>query len=89
MTQANDQDQELRKRRARLFRNGRSQAVRIPKDLEFPGSEVILRKEGDRLVIEPAPTRSGLLRALASMTATAERLPDVDRGLRRVDDVEL
>ena len=39
---------------ARLFINGRSQAVRIPKDLAFEGvNEVSIRKEGDRLIIEP------------------------------------
>jgi antitoxin VapB len=45
-------------RRASLFRNGRNQAVRIPRDLELPGHEVLLRKEGERLIIEPAPPRS-------------------------------
>ena len=29
-------------RQARLFRNGRNQALRIPRDLEFPGDTVIL-----------------------------------------------
>lgn len=39
---------------ARLFTNGRSQAVRIPKAFEFEGvSEVVMRKEGDALVIVP------------------------------------
>ena len=39
---------------ARLFKNGKSQAVRIPRALEFEGvSEVTIRREGRRLVIEP------------------------------------
>jgi antitoxin VapB len=76
-------------RRVRLFRNGRSQAVRIPKDFEFAGDEVVLRKEGERLVIEPVPAKSGLLRALSSLTATDEQLPDIDEGLGRLDDVKL
>lgn len=39
----------------RLFTNGRSQAVRIPKAYEFEGvSEVLIRKEGDALIIVPA-----------------------------------
>lgn len=82
-------DQQSIERRVRLFRNGRSQAVRIPKDLEFPGSEVVLRKEGERIVIEPAPHRSNLLRALASLRPTDEKLPDIDIGLHALDDVEL
>ena len=76
-------------RRVRLFRNGRSQAVRIPKEMEFPGEEVVVRKEGTRIVIDPAPTKSGLLSALASLRATDEQLPDVDRGLVRLDDLRL
>jgi virulence-associated protein VagC len=38
---------------AKLFRNGRSQAVRLPKEFRFPGDEVTLRREGDAVVIEP------------------------------------
>lgn len=40
---------------ARLFINGRSQAVRIPKAFQFEGvSEVLIRKEGDALILVPA-----------------------------------
>jgi antitoxin VapB len=40
---------------AKLFTNGRSQAVRIPKAYQFEGvSEVVIRREGDALVIVPA-----------------------------------
>lgn len=38
--------------RARLFRNGGSQAIRLPRECRFPGDEVILRKQGDRVIIE-------------------------------------
>ena len=39
---------------AKLFKNGQNQAIRIPKDFEFKGiSEVSIRKEGDRIIIEP------------------------------------
>lgn len=41
--------------RAKIFRNGGSQAVRLPKDCRFPDdqTEVIVRKVGDRVVLEP------------------------------------
>ena len=40
-------------RSARLFRNGRSQAVRIPREFEFEGSDVTIRRDGPgRLLIE-------------------------------------
>lgn len=40
-------------RRVKRFRNGRSQAVRIPREFELSGEEAILPKEGERLIIEP------------------------------------
>ncbi|MEZ4299251.1 MAG: AbrB/MazE/SpoVT family DNA-binding domain-containing protein [Polyangiaceae bacterium] len=39
--------------RAKLFANGRSQAIRLPKELRLPGEEVLIRKEGQRLIVEP------------------------------------
>lgn len=48
----------MAERRVRLFKNGRSQAVRIPREFELPGEEAIMRKEGDRLIIEPARKKS-------------------------------
>ena len=38
---------------AKLFKNGRSQAVRIPKEFRFEGSEVYVEKDGDRVVLSP------------------------------------
>jgi antitoxin VapB len=58
----------------RLFKNGRNQAVRIPREFELPGDEAIMRKEGERLIIEPVPRRS-LLAILAT-------LPDLDEEFR-------
>ena len=39
--------------RAKLFANGRSQAVRLPKEFRMPGSEVLVHRDGDRLILEP------------------------------------
>lgn len=38
---------------AKLFQNGRSQAVRLPKEFRFKGDEVRIRKEEDRVILEP------------------------------------
>ncbi len=38
---------------AKLFKNGRSQAVRLPKEYRFKGSEVMIRQEGSRVILEP------------------------------------
>ncbi|MEQ1617179.1 MAG: hypothetical protein ABL883_02405 [Terricaulis sp.] len=53
-------------RRVKLFKNGRNQAVRIPREFELPGEDAIMRKEGARLVIEPAAPQS-LLALLATL----------------------
>ncbi len=44
-------------RQVRLFRNNRNQAVRIPVEFELPGSEAIISREGDRLIIAPVRKR--------------------------------
>ncbi|MBX3166379.1 MAG: AbrB/MazE/SpoVT family DNA-binding domain-containing protein [Candidatus Eremiobacteraeota bacterium] len=44
--------------RARLFTNGKSQAVRLPKALRFQTDEVLMWREGDRIILEPAPKDS-------------------------------
>ena len=38
---------------AKLFTNGRSQAVRLPKEFRFKGTEVKIRKEGRKVILEP------------------------------------
>ena len=64
-------------RLVRLFRNGRNQAVRIPRQFELPGEEAIIRKEGERLVIEPVPKKS-LLDVLAGLEPLQEDFPPID-----------
>lgn len=73
-------------RYVKLFTNGRNQAVRIPREFELPGEDAIMRKEGDRLIIEPVPPRS-LLGLLATLDPIDEDLPSVDD--LPIDDVDL
>jgi len=42
-------------RTARLFRNGKNQAVRLPREFEMQSSEVIIRKQGESLILTPKP----------------------------------
>jgi antitoxin VapB len=58
-------------RHVKLFKNGRNQAVRIPREFELPGEDAIMRKEGDRLIIEPATPKS-LLAVLATLESLDE-----------------
>ena len=62
----------MTERHVKLFKNGRNQAVRIPREFELPGENAIIRKEGQRLIIEAVPPKS-LLAVLAT-------LPTLDIG---------
>jgi antitoxin VapB len=64
-------------RHVKLFRNGRNQAVRIPRELELPGEDALIFREGTRLVIEAAPPRS-LLSLLATLSPIDEDFPIID-----------
>jgi len=64
-------------RHVKLFKNGRNQAVRIPREFELPGEDAIIRKEGQRLIIEPAPPRS-LLAVLAALSTLDEEFPPIE-----------
>jgi len=63
-------------RHASLFRNGRNQAVRIPREFEIKGTEVLIRKEGDCLILTPIG-KNRLLELLASWEPLADAIPDV------------
>ena len=76
------------KRHVRLFRNGRNQAIRIPKEFELDAQEAIIIKENNRLVIEPV-SKKGLLAVLKDLAPLEESFPDVDEGLPALDDVRL
>jgi antitoxin VapB len=76
-------------RHVRLFRNGRNQALRIPRDLELDADEAVIRRDGDRLIVEPVQRRADLAALLAGWTPLEETLPDFDEGLPPLDDIEL
>ncbi len=64
-------------RQVKLFKNGRNQAVRIPREFELPGEDAIMRKEGNRLIIEPVPPKS-LLALLATLEPIDEEFPEIE-----------
>lgn len=43
------------RRKAKIFMNNRSQAVRLPKDFQFATEEVFIRKEGQDVILSPRP----------------------------------
>jgi antitoxin VapB len=68
---------EVNKRHASLFRNGRNQAVCIPREFEMEGSEVLIRKDGDQLILTPV-RRHRLRDLLASWVPLDDALPEVE-----------
>ncbi len=76
-------------REAKLFRNNRSQAVRIPAEFELPGDRVLISRDGERLIIEPTPKSRGLIALLDAWEPLDEPFPDVDERLPQLRDVEL
>jgi antitoxin VapB len=64
-------------RLVKLFTNGRSQAVRIPREFELPGDTALIRKEGNRLIIEAMPPQS-LIDLLRTLEPIADDFPDFD-----------
>ncbi len=64
-------------RYVKLFRNGRNQAVRIPREFELPGEDAIIRREGQRLIIEPVPPKS-LLAVLQALPTLDEDFPSIE-----------
>jgi antitoxin VapB len=76
----------MTERHVKLFKNGRNQAVRIPREFELPGEDAIIRKDGQRLIIEPAPPRS-LLAILATLPTLDEEFPPIED--RPADPVDL
>lgn len=77
-------------REAKLFRNNKSQAVRIPADFEFACERVRIHRDGERLIIEPAP-RKNLLEVLAALEPLGpeDAFPDIDETLPPAKDIDL
>ena len=60
--------------RAKLFQHGRSQAVRLPKEFRFSGTEVYVRRQGDDVVLSSCPR--------ASMRSLLDALGEFEPGFR-------
>ena len=62
-------------KRAKLFANGRSQAVRLPKEFRFPGAEVYIERRGEEVVLRP-------VRSATEGIAASRTLGDIARYFR-------
>lgn len=78
-------------RAVKLFRNNRSQAVRIPAEFELPGTTVLIHKVGDKLIIEPEPKAdlATILRSLSPLGPEDQLPENFDDGLGPLRSVDL
>jgi len=65
-----------RPKEAKLFRNNRSQAVRIPVEFELPGDRVMIHREGNKLIIEPVTRPTNIVELLAEWKKEAPLGPE-------------
>jgi antitoxin VapB len=61
---------------ASLFINGRSQAVRLPREFRFEGTHVYATKEGNRVILSPVDDR---MERLIALMGSSPDFPDVAR----------
>lgn len=77
----------------RLFKNGRNQAVRIPRDWELPGKTAMVSRDGARLILEPMAKKT-LADVIAELRRRGplppeDRFPDIDSDLPPAESVDL
>jgi antitoxin VapB len=62
-------------KRVKLFKSGRNQAIRIPREFELPGEYAVMRKEGKSLIVEPPSPRRSLTALLQTLPTLEEDFP--------------
>jgi antitoxin VapB len=71
-----------------LVRDGNRQTLQIPQELFLLTKEVSIRKQGEKLIIEPYLQKT-LLEILATLDDIDEKFPNIDEGLLPLDNIEL
>jgi antitoxin VapB len=80
---------------AKLFQHGGSQAVRLPKDFRFEGTEVEIEKRGDEVVLRPRPkpqlkTLADVARFMHESFPEGRDFPDCEQPLSpQIRDLDL
>jgi antitoxin VapB len=78
---------------ARLFKNGRSQAVRLPAEFRFEGTEVNIRRDPKtgEVILSPKPQRTGswdkFFQAVDKLGLDEDFMKDRDQGEHEREDV--
>ena len=63
---------------------GNQQMILVPQEFELESREAVIRKEGNRLIIEPVK-QSSLLALLMTLSPIEDEFPDVDTDLLSLD----
>ncbi len=74
-------------RHARLFRNGRNQALRIPREFELAADEVTIRRDDGRLVVEAVERTRSLAEVLATLAPLEEDFPTISDPPSEPEDI--
>ncbi len=69
-------------RTAKLFQNGQSQAVRLPKEFRFKGTKVYIRRLGSNVVLIPEDTDPWKAMFEAAAMFTPDFMEDRDQGVQ-------
>lgn len=72
----------------KLIQTGNTQTLTIPPELTLSTTEVIIKEDNGKLIIEPYKKKS-LLETFATLDDIEEDFPNVDEGLLPLDDIEL
>ncbi|MDJ0504917.1 MAG: AbrB/MazE/SpoVT family DNA-binding domain-containing protein, partial [Nostocales cyanobacterium LE14-WE12] len=72
----------------KLIQTGNTQTLTIPPELTLSTTEVIIREDNGKLIIEPYKKKS-LLETFSTLDDIEEDFPDIDEGLLPLDDIEL
>ena len=70
--------------KVKLIQKGNTQSLTLPEELNLATTEVTIRQEDDKLIIEPLKKKS-LLETFATLEDIEEDFPDVDEGLLPLD----
>ena len=64
-------------RRIKIIQTGGEQSIPVPREFALPTEDALIRKDGDKLVIEPA-ARPSLLKVLAGLRPIGEDFPPIE-----------
>ena len=74
--------------KVKLIQQGNTQSLTLPEELNLATTEVTIRQENDKLIIEPILKKS-LLETFATLEDIEEDFPNVDEGLLPLDNIDL